>query len=244
MNMIIIMLLTRIPYLYLSFCGHYSFALISSTIRSTHYLNNALEMSKFDSVPIDIKIRSETDLIYPELVVFDMDMCLWSPEMYTLNHIPLKSDVIIGKLGNYDEGVIGVKSDYDQIRLFPDALTILQDIYQGVYGNNLKIAVASSADTPHAVSIGKAAMSFLEVLPGVTLRQVFAKGWSDGFDGNIQVGRTPPLSSNKAETHFPILHRETQIAYNKMIFLDDCNCKPTTFTITTTSYTYISSCYV
>ena len=49
--------------------------------------------------------------IYPELVVFDLDMCLWSPEMYTLSEIPTPGDAIRGKLGDLDtEGVISVKS--------------------------------------------------------------------------------------------------------------------------------------
>ena len=63
----------------------------------------------------------------------------------------------------------------------------------------------------------------LEVFPDVTVRQVFAKGWPEGFEGNLQIGRTPPLSSDKAQTHFPILKAETKIEYDKMIFFDDCN---------------------
>jgi magnesium-dependent phosphatase 1 len=65
-------------------------------------------------------------------------------------------------------------------------------------------AAASSADTPLAVSIGRKAMTMLEVAPGVTVRQVFALGWPEGFEGNMQIGRTSPLSSDKAHTHFPI----------------------------------------
>ena len=63
----------------------------------------------------------------------------------------------------------------------------------------------------------------LEIFPGVTVREVFAKGWPEGFEGNLQIGRTPPLSPEKHQTHFPILQSETQIAYNKMLFFDDCN---------------------
>lgn len=91
-------------------------------------------------------------------------------------------------------------------------------MYPGV-----RIAAASSADTPLAVSIGKKSMSMLEIFPNVTMRDVFAMGWDDGFEGNIQIGRTHPLSSDKSKTHFPILHRETGIAYDKMVFFDDCN---------------------
>ena len=160
--------------------------------------------------------------VYPELVVFDLDLCMWSPEMYTLSNVPQATDAIKGKLGD-GEGVICVKSGYDQIRIFPAALQVLQDYYIGNFPSTMRIAAASSADTPLAVEIGRAAMNLLEVLPGITLRKVFAKGWPEGFEGNLQIGRSPPLSSNKAETHFPILKKETNIDYDKMIFFDDCN---------------------
>ena len=66
-------------------------------------------------------------------------------------------------------------------------------------------------------------MDLLEIVPGVTMREVFNKGWDDGFDGNIQIGRTPPLSSDKSKTHFPIIKQHTGIDYSKMVFFDDCN---------------------
>ena len=106
--------------------------------------------------------------------------------------------------------------------MFPDTVTILQDIYLGKY-ENMRIAAASSADTPRAVQIGRTAMSMLEIIPGVTMRDVFSLGWELGFEGNIQIGRTTPLTSDKAMSHFPILRRETGIEYHNMVFFDDCN---------------------
>ena len=100
--------------------------------------------------------------LLPELVVFDMDMCLWSPEMYTLDSIPTVKDAQRGKLGDKGEGVVAVSSGYEDIRIFPAALTVLQDFYEGKYGSKMRIAAASSADTPRAVSIGRAAMGILE----------------------------------------------------------------------------------
>lgn len=162
---------------------------------------------------------------YPKLIVFDLDMCLWSPEMYELEEIPKKEHAVIGKLSSSsgDEGVVGVRSGHEVIRLFDDARAILRDFHEGKFPEYLRIAAASSADTPRAVQIGKAAMSILEVAPGVTMRQVFARGWPEGFEGNLQIGRTPPLSSDKAATHFPILLSETKVAYKDMVFFDDCN---------------------
>jgi magnesium-dependent phosphatase 1 len=114
--------------------------------------------------------------------------------MYTLDTIPSPDDKVIGQLNDQDQGVIGVRSGSEVIRLFPDALVILQRYWNNEYGSNVRLAAASSADTPFAVKIARASMSLLEVAPGVTMRQVFSKGFRNGFEGNLQIGRTPPLS--------------------------------------------------
>jgi magnesium-dependent phosphatase 1 len=165
---------------------------------------------------------------FPELVVFDLDQCLWSPEMYILDEVPSLKRVEVGSLGEHGKGVVGVHSGREVIRLFPAVIPILQDYFLGKYPG-MRIAAASSADTPHAVHIAKTAMSMLEIFPGTTMREVFQKGWEEGFEDHLQIGRTPPLSSNKGKTHFPILRKATGIPYDKMLFFDDCswddNCR-------------------
>ena len=37
----------------------------------------------------------------------------------------------------------------------------------------------------------------------------------------VQIGRQPPLSSDKSATHFPTLLRETGVPYDEMLFFDD-----------------------
>lgn len=128
--------------------------------------------------------------------------------------------LIVGK--DKDEGVIAVQSGSEQIRLFSTALHVLQDYYLGKYPTSMRIAAASTADTPLAVSIGRAALQMLEILPGVTVMDAFQKNWEKGFTGNMQIGRSPPLCSDKSATHFPILMAETKIPYNRMLFFDDC----------------------
>ena len=75
--------------------------------------------------------------ILPKLIVFDLDMCLWSPEMYELSVVPVEGDKIIGKLGKLDqEGCIKVKSGgHDTIQLFPAALQVLQHFYNAACRN-------------------------------------------------------------------------------------------------------------
>ena len=88
--------------------------------------------------------------VFPKLAVFDLDMCLWVPEMYTLDTIPSKDDAVLGNLSEGQIGVVAVKSGWETIRLFPAALKVLQDFYVGEYPG-MRIAAASSADTPLAV---------------------------------------------------------------------------------------------
>ena len=88
--------------------------------------------------------------------------------MYTLNEVP--EVAIRGPLGDAGEGVVAVKSGSDTIRLFPGALKVLQDYHNGEYPG-MRIAAASSADTPFAVKIARKALTMLEVVPGVTVSQ-------------------------------------------------------------------------
>jgi magnesium-dependent phosphatase 1 len=156
----------------------------------------------------------------PALVVWDMDDCLWHPEMFTLSEMP--SEGVRGDLNGRGEGVVGVRSGSDVIRLFPDALRVLQEFWDGEH-DPTKLAVASSADTPFAASIAQAALDMLEIVPGVTLREVLCRGHPDGLSDHIRIGRTPPLSSDKSKTHFPLIREATGIDYDGMLFFDDSN---------------------
>mmetsp|Transcript_7319 Transcript_7319/g.10368 ORF Transcript_7319/g.10368 Transcript_7319/m.10368 type:complete len:253 (+) Transcript_7319:176-934(+) len=155
---------------------------------------------------------------YPELVVFDLDACLWDKEMYEMTAMP--SDTVKGDLNGRGEGVVGVMSGRDQISLHAGSLTALQEHADGKYPG-MKIALASSADTPFAEQVGRASLKLLEVVPGMTVWDLLMRDW-DNQDVN-QIGRQPPLSSNKARSHFPRLREATMIRYDKMLFFDDCN---------------------
>lgn len=174
----------------------------------------------FVTDPADTSVADEN--LLPALAVFDLDACLWDQEMYMLAELVDRSKPVIGQLGDAGEGVVGARSGREVIRLHPGALLALQRLHTGAYPG-MRAAAASSADTPLAERIGRSALDLLEVVPGVSVRQVLAAGWSAGFDGNLQIGRQPPLSSNKAATHFPRLRGFTGVPYDRMLFFDDCN---------------------
>ena len=170
--------------------------------------------------PATLTRRRITSNAKPALVVWDMDDCLWHPEMFTLSEMP--SEGVRGDLNGRGEGVVGVRSGSDVIRLFPDALRVLQEFWDGEHDPTL-LAVASSADTPFAASIAQAALDMLEIVPGVTLRDVLCRGHPDKMMDHIRIGRTPPLSSDKSRTHFPLIREATGIDYDGMLFFDDSN---------------------
>ena len=74
----------------------------------------------------------------PSLCVLDLDMCAWSPEMYMLGDMPDRP--IIGDLNGRGEGVVGVHSGVDVIKLFPGALAALQESQEA---NAAKVALSS-----------------------------------------------------------------------------------------------------
>jgi len=157
---------------------------------------------------------------FPELTVFDLDACFWDEEMYTLSKIPDESNIVKGDLNGRGEGVIGVMSGRTRISLHKGSLLAMQAHHDNKYPG-MKVCFASSADTPLAEKIGRASLKLLEVVPGVTVWDlVVGRDW-DGEDIN-QIGRQPPLSSNKSATHFPILRELTRVRYDRMLFFDDC----------------------
>ena len=160
-------------------------------------------------------------MTFPKLTVFDLDACFWDQEMYEMGEIPTPNDKVMGDLNGQGNGVIGVMSGRHKISLNPGALVALQNHYGGKYGD-MKVAFASSADTPFAEKVGRATLHLLEVVPGTTVWDLVVDRDWNGRDIN-QIGRQPPLSSNKSETHFPFLKQKTGIRYDHMLFFDDCN---------------------
>lgn len=180
---------------------------------SSRFANNSRSILTSNSA---VKMSASTP--YPELTVYDMDACLWDQEMYTMSSLP--GEKIMGDLNGRGEGVIGVMSGGDKISLHKGSLLSLQEHHDNKYPG-MKIAMASSADTPFAEKVGRASLKMLEVVPGVTVWDLLMRDW-DGKDVN-QIGRQPPLSSNKSATHFPFLRKLTGVRYDRMLFFDDCN---------------------
>ena len=133
----------------------------------------------------------------PSLIVFDLDACLWSPEMYQLSSSP----------SEYSSKRGGVAAGRDTVRLFPGADAVLQKLASDTAYDGVQVAVASSTTEPafankcldnFPLSGGK----FATVGELVRFRQIFP--------------------GSKGGQHFPNLKAETGISYDQMLFFDDC----------------------
>ena len=69
------------------------------------------------------------------------------------------------------------------------------------------MCTARALYTRLAEQVGRAALKLLEVVPGMSVWELLMRDW-EGRDVN-QIGRQPPLSSNKATSHFPRLREAT-----------------------------------
>jgi Acid Phosphatase len=99
------------------------------------------------------------------IVIFDLDDCLWSPEMHELESKPYIP-------------ITGVLNDF---------------------ANNNDDDDDDSND---------------ETIPNVSMRQIMS---------HVQSGRNPPLLSSDKRSHFRLLHQESGIRYEEMLFFDDGN---------------------
>ena len=153
----------------------------------------------------------ETQLL-PTMIIFDLDDCLWSPEMHELWSNPSIKEK--GNLGDdkNSQGVVGMKVPPagPTVRLFPGARRVLRELATNPKYAGILLGVASSSLEP---SYSHACLEGIEILPQLTMRQLIQ------YD---QIGRTGPLSPDK-RTHFRLLHQESNVPYKEMLFFDDCN---------------------
>jgi magnesium-dependent phosphatase 1 len=143
----------------------------------------------------------------PRLVVFDLDACVWHPEMYELDDAPTAP--VHADLG-FGRQVAGLQAGDSTVRLYEGALIALRELHTHPAFGNVKLASASSSLVPE---YSWACMAGLEILPGVPV--------SDAFSYQ-QIGREGKLSPDK-RTHFRELTQESGIPYEEMLFFDDCS---------------------
>lgn len=90
---------------------------------------------------------------------------------------------------------------------------------------NVKIAIASTAHSEFSEQASFAGLEILEFQPKTKLIQLINRNWPESVlkqKSHLQIGRRPPLSKFKHETHLPNLKNLAGVEYSEMIFFDDC----------------------
>lgn len=176
--------------------------------------------SSFSSLP-----DASKDPYLPTMIVFDLDDCLWSPEMYTLRDtpsIPIQGELNPDRhyhrrhhLQGQDEekeevGVVGMgvpPHGRPIVQLFEDARRVLRLLIHDPTFQHVKIAAASSSEEP---TFSYSCLRGIEIIPGVKMMDIFHYH---------EIGRTGHLSSRKT-THFRALHEKSGIPFQEMLFFD------------------------
>ena len=151
----------------------------------------------------------------PSMIVFDLDDCLWTPEMHELPGCPeipvhgvLNSNS--GEDGQNLKGVVGLQVPRyrDTVMLYDGARRVLYELAVNPAYKDVSLATASSSLEP---SYSYACLAGIEILPGLTIGDMMSYN---------QIGRTGLLSPDKT-THFRQLQDESGVPFDEMLFFDD-----------------------
>ena len=157
------------------------------------------------------------------MIVFDLDDCLWTPEMHELPgcpEIPVHGELNLnlgsggggggGKNQKQHKGVVGLQVPRyrDTVTLYDGARKVLYELATNPIYKDVQLATASSSLEP---SYSYACLAGIEILPGLCMGDMMSYN---------QIGRTGNLTPDKT-THFRQLHEESCVPYNEMLFFDD-----------------------
>jgi magnesium-dependent phosphatase 1 len=164
--------------------------------------------------------------LLPTLIIFDLDDCLWTPEMHELSDMPSKpiegpldpnnpSDSALGTIGmgvpKDNRGGWGSYSDGEEVvELYHGARLALRELVTNPLYKNVQIGVASTSLEP---SYSRACIAGIEITEGVFLKDIISYA---------QIGRSGKLTSRKT-SHFKLIHEESGVPFEDMLFFDDCN---------------------
>ena len=159
--------------------------------------------------------KTSTMTRLPSMIVFDLDDCLWTPEMHELPGCPeIPVHGILNPHGSNGgtplKGVVGLQVPRyrDTVTLYDGARRVLYELAVNPVYKGVLLATASSSLEP---SYSYACLAGIEILPGRTLGDMMSYH---------QIGRTGRLSPDKT-THFQELHEESGVPFHEMLFFDD-----------------------
>ncbi len=142
----------------------------------------------------------------PKLVVFDLDGCLWRPEMYELIHFSGGKGAPF-RLSDDDKNVILTVAG-EPVQLLKDVREVMRELYVEPQWKNVAVGISSRTDAPHWAR---------------ELLKMFSVEYDGGefvLDDIFQDGPIEMKGDSKIQ-HFHRISRKTNIALEEMVFFDN-----------------------
>ena len=141
--------------------------------------------------------QARTLMPQPRVVVFDLDACCWTPEMYQIGRgAPFKYDAAKCE---------ATASGGDKVQLLGDVRAIWGELHSSELWRQTEVAIASRCDEPQwALEL----LSKFQVIPGVSMIEVANQ-------------RLVQIHSGNKKTHFAEISKASGVAFADMLFFDD-----------------------
>lgn len=148
----------------------------------------------------------EPNVARPRLVIFDLDGCLWRPEMYELIHFMGNKGAPF-RPSEHDKNVLLTVGE-EPVQLLKDVREVMRELYLEPQWRNVPVGISSRTDAPHWAR---------------ELLQKFPVQHEEGEFVLDEVFRNGPIEmkGDSKVKHFHRIARETNIAMEDMLFFDN-----------------------
>lgn len=143
----------------------------------------------------------------PKAIIFDLDGCLWTPEMYEILYFMSGKGSPFKKDPKSDLNLL--TCDNKPVRLLGDVRSIFEDLYTLPYFEDVRIGISSRTDEPNWARELLAKFEVTENERGQPIYLI-----------NVINGPVEIAQDSKKE-HFQRIHIESGIDYEDMLFFDN-----------------------
>eukprot|EP00429_Kryptoperidinium_foliaceum_P009402 CAMPEP_0176007290 /NCGR_PEP_ID=MMETSP0120_2-20121206/3157_1 /TAXON_ID=160619 /ORGANISM="Kryptoperidinium foliaceum, Strain CCMP 1326" /LENGTH=203 /DNA_ID=CAMNT_0017340047 /DNA_START=122 /DNA_END=733 /DNA_ORIENTATION=- len=149
--------------------------------------------------------RGEDETARPKLVIFDLDGCLWRPEMYELVHFMGNKGAPF-RPSEHDRNVLLTVGN-EPVQLLKDVREVMKELFLDPQWKDVTVGISSRTDAPHWAR---------ELLTKFSVRHDSGEFVLDDlFRGPVEI------SYESKVKHFRRISKDTGIAFEDMIFLDN-----------------------
>lgn len=141
----------------------------------------------------------------PKLIVFDLDGCLWRPEMYELIHFMGNKGAPF-RPSEHDRNTLLSVGD-EPIELLRDVREVMRELHRDPQWRDVSVGISSRTDAPHWAR---------ELLTKFTIQD------SEGEFAMVDVFQGPiEMSYDSKVKHFDRISHRTKIGFQDMVFFDN-----------------------